>query len=85
MSTVCLRIIAITARLQHRSTRSGLRGTGGGGGWVTPGRVGSVEAGWLAGSAPRRDHRPRPAGTIRREGCEERRENYIGIGIGMRS
>ena len=48
-------------------------------------QVGSALA-RLAGSAPRRDHRPRPAVTIRREGCEERRrEYYIGIGIGMRS
>ena len=43
-STVCLRIIAISARRQYRSTRSGLSGTGGGRGWVTPGRVSSGEA-----------------------------------------
>ena len=42
--TVCLRIIAISARRQYRSTRSGLSGTGGGRGWVTPGRVSSGEA-----------------------------------------
>ena len=44
MCTVCLRIIAISARRQYRSTRSGLNGTGGGRGWVTPGRVSSGEA-----------------------------------------
>ena len=62
--TVCLRIIAISARRQYRSTRSGLSGTGGGRGWVTPGRVSSGEARQLAGSA----RRPR-AGR-----CDEERE-----------